>query len=96
MSKFQIILVCGFIAIVLMIGFFIYQNTKNQAAQLEAQKLALLQQSIGGTLGQAQGQGGVGGWITSLLNSSSVTSLASGFGSSYGSSLGQNQGQTKK
>lgn len=77
------------VALVIVIGIFLYQKSKNDAAQINKDKLLALQAGLGGTLQQGQQQGGVGGWITSLLGSSSVTALAGGFGSGLGSSYGQ-------
>ena len=86
------------VALIIIIGVYLYQKSKNEADAINKDKLAIIQASLGGTLGQGYQQAGVGGWISSLLNSSSVTSLAGGFGSGFGSSLGSSttSGSTTK
>ena len=76
------------VALVIIIGIYLYQKSKNEADSINKDKLAIIQASLGGTLGQGYQQAGLGGWISSLLNSSSVTAFAGGFGSGAGSSLG--------
>lgn len=94
-NTFWLIIGVAIIALIAVVGVYLYQKSKNEAEAINQQKLQVLTASLGGTLQQGQQSAGFGGWIKDLLGSSSVTALASGFGSSYGSSLGQNTGGTK-
>lgn len=87
-DKAWIILGVVAVALVIVIGIFLYQKSKNDAEQINKDKLLALQAGLGGTVQQGYQQAGVGGWITSLLGSSSVTALAGGFGSGLASNYG--------
>lgn len=96
-NTFWIITGIAIIALIAIVGIYLYQKSKNEAEAINQQKLQVLASSLGSTLQQSQqSSGGFGGWIKDLLGSSSVTALAGGFGSGYGQSLGQNTGGTKK
>ncbi len=72
------------VSLIIVIGIFLYQNSKNAAEEISKQKLAVIQASLAGTLGQGYQKAGLGGWISNILGSDSVTALAGGFGSSVG------------
>ena len=82
------------ILLILIIGVFMYQKSKNDAAAINAQKLAVLSGGLNGTLTQGYQSSGFGGFIKNVLGSSSVTAFGSGFGSGLGTSLGSGSGST--
>ena len=63
------------VSLIVVAGLYFYQKSKNESDELNKQKLAIIQASLGGTVGQGYQQAGFGGWISSLLNSNTVSQL---------------------
>ena len=70
------------ISLIVVVGVYSYQKSKNEAESINKEKLAIIQASLGGTIGQGYQQAGVGGWITSLLNSNVANQLTPFIGKS--------------
>lgn len=82
------------VLLIIVIGGIMYKKSKNDAAAINAQKLAILSGGLNSTLTQGYQSSGFGGFIKNVLGSSSVTAFGSGFGSGIGSSLGSGSGST--
>ncbi|HMT03316.1 MAG TPA: hypothetical protein PKD00_08440 [Burkholderiales bacterium] len=63
------------VSLIVVAGLYFYQKSKNESDELNKQKLAIIQASLGGTVGQGYQQSGIGGWFTNLLNSNTASQL---------------------
>lgn len=83
-NNFWLALVIFAIVLAGMIGIYLYQKSKVEAQQVTADKLAIINASLSGSLKSGTQSFGAGSWFNSLLtgvlNSGGVTAFGAGAG----------------